>query len=105
MRISDWSSDVCSSDLETAAQVGGTSVPLDVGDPYAWRCVVDHITGQGLSLSAALFNAGVALGEADVVTLDLRSAERRVGKECVSTCLSRWPPYHYKKKPRTQQKR
>ncbi|MGD9985498.1 SDR family oxidoreductase [Pseudonocardia sp.] len=61
---------------ETAAQVGGTSVPLDVGDPYAWRCVVDHITGQGLSLSAALFNAGVALGEADVVTLDLSSYRR-----------------------------
>src|SRR3546814_16416535 len=28
----------------------------------------------------------------------LRSEERRVGKECVSTCRSRWSPYHYKKK-------
>src|SRR3546814_8634284 len=28
------------------------------------------------------------------VTLDLRSEERRVGKECVSTCRSRWSPYH-----------
>src|SRR3546814_11239581 len=28
----------------------------------------------------------------------VRSAERRVGKECVSTCRSRWSPYHYKKK-------
>src|SRR3546814_6218780 len=28
-----------------------------------------------------------------------RSEERRVGKECVSTCRSRWSPYHYKKKP------
>src|SRR3546814_15003588 len=28
----------------------------------------------------------------------IRSAERRVGKECVSTCRSRWSPYHYKKK-------
>src|SRR3546814_16653723 len=27
----------------------------------------------------------------------LRSEERRVGKECVSTCSSRWSPYHYKK--------
>src|SRR3546814_18783780 len=26
-----------------------------------------------------------------------RSEERRVGKECVSTCRSRWSPYHYKK--------
>src|SRR3546814_20222674 len=29
---------------------------------------------------------------------DDRSEERRVGKECVSTCRSRWSPYHYKKK-------
>src|SRR3546814_17034535 len=29
-----------------------------------------------------------------------RSEERRVGKECVSTCRSRWSPYHYKKKKR-----
>src|SRR3546814_11916190 len=28
----------------------------------------------------------------------IRSAERRVGKECVSTCRSRWSPYHKKKK-------
>src|SRR3546814_20121237 len=28
---------------------------------------------------------------------DVRSEERRVGKECVSTCRSRWSPYHYKK--------
>src|SRR3546814_13633133 len=32
-----------------------------------------------------------------------RSEERRVGKECVSTCRSRWSPYHYKKKKQTQQ--
>src|SRR3546814_13164831 len=30
-----------------------------------------------------------------------RSEERRVGKECVSTCRSRWSPYHYKKKKST----
>src|SRR3546814_17494486 len=27
-------------------------------------------------------------------TIDVRSEERRVGKECVSTCRSRWSPYH-----------
>src|SRR3546814_11516738 len=32
------------------------------------------------------------------VDVDGRSEERRVGKECVSTCRSRWSPYHYKKK-------
>src|SRR3546814_12545420 len=33
----------------------------------------------------------------------VRSEERRVGKECVSTCRSRWSQYHKKKKNRTQQ--
>src|SRR3546814_11016890 len=33
------------------------------------------------------------------VTRAARSEERRVGKECVSTCRARWSPYHYKKKP------
>src|SRR3546814_13203593 len=39
-------------------------------------------------------------GEASAPVLSgcLRSEERRVGKECVSTCSSRWSPYHYKKK-------
>src|SRR3546814_11773824 len=31
------------------------------------------------------------------VHINYRSEERRVGKECVSTCRSRWSPYHYKK--------
>src|SRR3546814_12192080 len=34
----------------------------------------------------------------------LRSEERRVGKECVSTCRSRWSPYHYKKKKKNQKR-
>src|SRR3546814_18502082 len=34
-----------------------------------------------------------------------RSEERRVGKECVSTCRSRWAPYHYKKKNRNTKNR
>jgi NAD(P)-dependent dehydrogenase (short-subunit alcohol dehydrogenase family) len=60
----------------TAKDIGGTSVPLDVGDPYAWRSVADHVTGLGLPLSAALFNAGVALGEAELLDLDLPSYRR-----------------------------
>src|SRR3546814_14451825 len=39
-----------------------------------------------------------ALWVALVIWLSVRSEERRVGKECVSTCRSRWSPYHYKKK-------
>src|SRR3546814_18107914 len=34
---------------------------------------------------------------AQIEALTKRSEERRVGKECVSTCRSRWSPYHYKK--------
>src|SRR3546814_16199642 len=41
------------------------------------------------------------VGQADEQTVD-RSEERRVGKECVSTCRSRWSPYHYKQKTNHQ---
>src|SRR3546814_14062968 len=37
---------------------------------------------------------GVAIGERLVALLGERSEERRVGKECVSTCRCRWTPYH-----------
>src|SRR3546814_4687212 len=64
MRLSDWSSDVCSSDL------GEVLLLADQGD-Y-------NVTGI----------LGITRGGAE------RSEERRVGKECVSTCRSRWAPYH-----------
>src|SRR3546814_4210096 len=74
MRISDWSSDVCSSDL--------TRVHHAEQDAARFR--VQPVEG--------------ALGEQLVSDpLDAkgrRSEERRVGKECVSTCRSRWSPYH-----------
>src|SRR3546814_13278777 len=46
------------------------------------------------------------LRENSLVTVceEARTKERRVGKECVSTCRCRWSPYHYKKKKRTKQK-
>src|SRR3546814_5577106 len=82
MRISDWSSDVCSSDLSSgwidgAAAMGRTT------------------SGTGL-LGRATSRSGSAglwamIGSA---TCPVRSEERRVGKECVSTCRSRWSPYH-----------
>src|SRR3546814_2916792 len=70
MRISDWSSDVCSSDLKD--------------NPKKAFYVVKAIS-QGQVLNGATsweFRDGK------------RSEERRVGKECVSTCRSRWSPYH-----------
>src|SRR3546814_9759684 len=78
MRISDWSSDVCSSDL------------LDKRGGYCHdvRAPVD------------CFRAGneAAVTIEDEMNDDRepgdRSEERRVGKECVSTCRSRWSQYH-----------
>src|SRR3546814_2436054 len=72
MRISDWSSDVCSSDLAPA--------PQDQGVPNAGsRIEIADLKERLRKLEA------IAAG---------RSEERRVGKECVSTCRSRWSPYH-----------
>src|SRR3546814_7101564 len=77
MRISDWSSDVCSSDLSSAAHAngGGAAAPTP-------RMSGDRGAGAGGSASSRPSTARE------------RSEERRVGKECVSTCRSRWSPYH-----------
>src|SRR3546814_16682692 len=99
MRISDWSSDVCSSDLGVEERgsradgvlevLGEAAVAIDPGegsldDPAAWMDDEPGLIGEF----------------ADDLDDDRRSAERRVGKECVSTCRSRWTPYHYKKQQR-----
>src|SRR3546814_19487565 len=72
MRISDCSSDVCSSDLFVA--------PIGYALQYL-------MTFTGASLDFGISTVGTG-----------RSEERRVGKECVSTCRSRWSQYHKKKK-------
>src|SRR3546814_18067405 len=83
MRISDWSSDVCSSDLIAAPMVGGmvTAPLLSLFVlPAAYRLMRRRQTSESIPNQAE------------------RSEERRVGKACVSTCRSRWSPYHYKTK-------
>src|SRR3546814_12759759 len=93
MRISDWSSDVCSSDLDTnIAEVIGTVV-LDDGVGTTTHYYT--ISGGALTWTN---NDGTT-----VPAVTPRSEERRVGKECVSTCRSRWSPYHYKQKHRQTQ--
>src|SRR3546814_18294644 len=97
IRISDWSSDVCSSDLET--QRFGQALD-DAGDrdlvdhlgrlPRAGAADVDHARGIGLHHG---LGGGEGFGAAAA-----RSEERRVGKECVSTGSSRWSPSNYKNK-------
>src|SRR3546814_18458935 len=83
MRISDWSSDVCSSDLEKVVRKGADSFLGGTDICFARRKVVkiESFTEP-----------------ADAAGVKVRSEERRVGKECVSTCRSRWSPYHSKKK-------
>src|SRR3546814_16957988 len=91
MRISDWSSDVCSSDLSSAG--GRAAQPRPMSSrwlPHArsWRS------------GARPTRSGDALPPKDEATS--RSEERRGGKECVSTCRSRWSTEHEKKKQTTK---
>src|SRR3546814_2600661 len=79
MRISDWSSDVCSSDLIV--------VLAEIFMNLATVGAVPGVVGPD-NVEAAGPCAGVRAG------IIHRSEERRVGKECVSTCRSRWSPYH-----------
>src|SRR3546814_5755501 len=83
MRISDWSSDVCSSDLAIVACGYADGYPRHApnGTPIVVAGKTTHTLGR-VSMDM-LF--------ADITN---RSEERRVGKECVSTCRSRWSPYH-----------
>src|SRR3546814_20861951 len=107
MRISDWSSDVCSSDLLPEDHWNNPNARL-LGLRRAAPMADDD--GKTIEAVIALFNAD---GDAysfrlPPPTLDYRllidsddpdrSEERRVGKECVSTCRSRWSPDHLKKK-------
>src|SRR3546814_13852828 len=121
MRISDWSSDVCSSDLTNGEQIfticknkyvfrGEMQKPVcrrcwqwihgDISD-YAMQFAAKNIIRPEKILRAAQDREtmkegiiGYLLQMRVRATPDPRSEERRVGKECVSTCRSRWSPYH-----------
>src|SRR3546814_11332665 len=107
MRISDWSSDVCSSDLLTRT---GEVLSRLTTDTTLLQTVV------GSSVSIAIRNFLLLIGGTVLLVITSakltalvflvvpmvllpiltygRSEERRVGKECADTCRSRWPPYH-----------
>src|SRR3546814_20076202 len=101
MRISDWSSDVCSSDLPRiragAGSVLESAIRHDLG--HHLRDLTDAIVFLRLpDIKRLIVNQlAPALGARDERAGD-RSEERRVGKECVRTCRSRWSPYHSRKK-------
>src|SRR3546814_14498501 len=100
MRISDWSSDVCSSDLLPSTVMssevdlfGLFEMPYIVKDrehmkriekEIFWPKLAPAAEKKGLTILAVWENG----------YRHIRSEERRVGKECVSTCRSRWSPYH-----------
>src|SRR3546814_8448581 len=83
MRISDWSSDVCSSDLQSLIADARLDVPGDVV-----RLGAHHLASRVRHRNHRRED------RLRMNRLIGRSEERRVGKECVSTCRSRWSPYH-----------
>src|SRR3546814_18334859 len=105
MRISDWSSDVCSSDLSKTAQI----VPppeFRVGF-FAASAIDDWPSPAKIAICLVLHQVGLEekarlLREAwqvvapggKLYVADYRSEESRLGKECVRTCRSRWSPDH-----------
>src|SRR3546814_4213561 len=81
MRISDWSSDVCSSDL--------------IADEWlAWGVRERDWKPSTASDNRSVVNHHLLPAFRGQRIEKIRSEERRVGKECVSTCRSRWSPYH-----------
>src|SRR3546814_19016919 len=102
MRISDWSSDVCSSDL---VMPGSAELPED-GAPVeseTWTLDHGHVVIAAITSCTNTSNPSVMLAAGLLATNAVergikvkpwvRSEARRVGKECVSTCRSRWSPY------------
>src|SRR3546814_3170447 len=84
MRISDWSSDVCSSDLLLASwPLIAATAPVNPATVEAK--IVDSARSSRPWSTAPENHAGYTIGT--------RTEERRVGKEWVSTCRSRWSPF------------
>src|SRR3546814_15602545 len=97
MRISDWSSDVCSSDLDRVLRrlrIGAVAADalhqnvdaVDIGERIARR-IADLARGKLRRIMERQHIFGFREAR-----IEPRSEERRVGKECVSTCRSRWSP-------------
>src|SRR3546814_12833413 len=111
MRISDWSSDVCSSDLfeltpserrpalaKAIADLLDGEVFAEMND-YVREDLIDALEPHEVADIASELDTDDAVAVIEDLDADeQRSEERRVGKECVSTCRSRWWPSHLKKK-------
>src|SRR3546814_13223919 len=98
MRISDWSSDVCSSDLTGIDNLlmqdfyrRGASFRAGTADD---RLAVTGFVQRTEALVGTRHVVGISHDEERIQGASVRSEERRVGEECVSTCTSRWLPDH-----------
>src|SRR3546814_16633102 len=96
MRISDWSSDVCSSDLPNqrslASWVDDSSVTVTLGNGKRWS--PDNSDGRSNGSVRLIDALAPSYNHATVrVGMDVEIGRRREGKECGSTCRSRWSPY------------
>src|SRR3546814_11703265 len=98
MRISDWSSDVCSSDLAAATLSRAGAVVQEVPLP-AQDCMLVQLHADIMAFEASQSLAYERLQHASQLSPKIqavleagRSEERRVGKECVRTCKSRLSP-------------
>src|SRR3546814_13330096 len=89
LRISDWSSDVCSSDLNHLQQ-GAQVTAISLSDEQLAWARERHDSGIDFRKQ----DYRDVRGQYDAI----RAEERRVGKECVSPCRSRWSPYHQQTK-------
>src|SRR3546814_17567454 len=107
MRISDWSSDVCSSDLCSHARAWAVPIISQhahdrIADLAQHRiavvaCYVHFIQGKqcgGFLGDRAGAKMGDQFAHTGSTKTMIRSEERRVGKECHRTVCSRWSPYH-----------
>src|SRR3546814_11329780 len=113
MRISDWSSDVCSSDLKVpvyggcpaATTLSTTSGNQSTATTTSWAsCSMVAVGNAGCKGNKVNYyprgtkTVRTVVTQTDTPTTRTpRSEERRVGKECVTTCRSMLLPYHYKK--------
>src|SRR3546814_11607335 len=98
MRISDWSSDVCSSDLwqPRAERAADRRDRIHHIAQFGLRIRHRQLRDRVLITHRTIEYRAFAFDEAQAEThcIGNRSEERRVGKECVSTCRSRWSQYH-----------
>src|SRR3546814_19159706 len=114
MRISDWISDVCSSDLSAKVNVsagcsGGQTASVlasqlaadkdDILGSLTLMVCVLHPKQNDIEAGSPVSGNGLKLARkrAETAGVIKRKATRRVGKECVSTCRSRWSLFPYNK--------